>query len=1160
MRLRAAYDSHGPQQFDERFTIAAVAAPSRMDKAAASGIRDAVQESRGTTFVLGVDDSSRARNARLSKHLNIVWGENGKKVNTVTHVKRCRTLREAESEYFAITRSEMLYTESLLTALHDATEAAKAAENAQFADNTPQAERNFHIASGVYDLAYKAYANRTAACDWNVYIRPNVVSDELTLWEVHHFTSQLQSEGFRPFYGSIIGGANEAMYDKGLELLTTQPHGILTAIKTDCWYMYFRRRSECTLKENDKAALLPGQFHVRLVVGSKNIAKVAMPAVPKLDSKRVLGYASKPPVLPLAPPASTYMPAVVRTNGNDTALIWGICKRGPTLFLGCAPGAGKTHCSLRYVRDDCKLRGLSVEKNAIWLLPSNEQAETLAEEEGVPTATVCHGLDLLPNWARGVVQKRQSTSTIDWSVIYYCIFDECMMHTPETAAFRNDLVKKHPHIEFHYAGDKGQRGMPNRLVAGLRRGTAKDAYYERMLYPHVKKIIMLTEPHRLVSPVDKARQPFLQAVLQPDERGQLRSGTLNVLTRPQARLDMEAAEEATALTAYRRPHSSDPLPLTEAQANAEARACTKFAPRFDMCPSIEAAFALGGELGANGILIQTPTRAEAEWAVGRLRPLHVALLRQQGKLTQPHLPDHIPRVGEVMRGKTQPEGAPLGVWRNRDGTSVSINPNTRWKVEEEGEGEPDTTNIAAKVMTVDSDSDSDSSSSSSSSDSSDSDSDSSSSSSSSDSDSSDSSSSSSDSDSDSSPLPTRKRGRTACAHKVDISEAAPVRSLAAVRVLCEGIMRTHGLITDDSTKNWTAVFSTRAKARAGLTTFATRTIDITQEYAVRVDEAELRNTILHECAHALVGPGPPTHGAVWRAKALAMGCNGERCHNVTFTPLHPRVFTLSRVVKGVKLVMTGVTEAFLFKYMMFPYAQTVDSKQGATVRLPIVMLGWRSMRCAAWWNTGLGRATSYANLFLAGFSMACPEGGGEEDEAKAAAAARVRRRKRLLEMLESYKNQDWNAGRDYSNAVYLKASTMEDDLDDRESTCYICGCEISMFGKGLSTPKSRKAAGERPLTPEEKKDQTRLRNTILKFYTRMLVLCELQPKADAAEEEVATWHPTGQSPMTLTRRRRQFEQNPLSLAVEQVVDALHAYQIRVRRNLDARQEHAQVIV
>ena len=43
-----------------------------------------------------------------------------------------------------------------------------------------------------------------------------------------------------------------------------------------------------------------------------------------------------------------------------------------------------------------------------------------------------------------------------------------------------------------------------------------------------------------------------------------------------------------------------------------------------------------------------------------------------------------------------------------------------------------------------------------------------------------------------------------------------------------------------------------------------------------------KDTILHEIAHALVGPSHG-HNAIWRRKAREIGCSAMRCHNLTFT-------------------------------------------------------------------------------------------------------------------------------------------------------------------------------------------------------------------------------------------------------------------------------------
>ena len=83
------------------------------------------------------------------------------------------------------------------------------------------------------------------------------------------------------------------------------------------------------------------------------------------------------------------------------------------------------------------------------------------------------------------------------------------------------------------------------------------------------------------------------------------------------------------------------------------------------------------------------------------------------------------------------------------------------------------------------------------------------------------------------------------------------------------LLREHGL--DD----WTIV-ADRAKTRAGVCRFGRRQIGISRPMTVLHSEEEVLDTILHEIAHALVGP-QHGHDAVWRAKALEIGCSGERC-------------------------------------------------------------------------------------------------------------------------------------------------------------------------------------------------------------------------------------------------------------------------------------------
>jgi hypothetical protein len=83
------------------------------------------------------------------------------------------------------------------------------------------------------------------------------------------------------------------------------------------------------------------------------------------------------------------------------------------------------------------------------------------------------------------------------------------------------------------------------------------------------------------------------------------------------------------------------------------------------------------------------------------------------------------------------------------------------------------------------------------------------------------------------------------------------------------------LLSEHGLDDWTIV-ADRAKTRAGVCRFGKRQIGISSPITILHDEAEVLDTILHEIAHALVGP-QHGHDAVWRSKALAIGCTGERC-------------------------------------------------------------------------------------------------------------------------------------------------------------------------------------------------------------------------------------------------------------------------------------------
>ena len=77
---------------------------------------------------------------------------------------------------------------------------------------------------------------------------------------------------------------------------------------------------------------------------------------------------------------------------------------------------------------------------------------------------------------------------------------------------------------------------------------------------------------------------------------------------------------------------------------------------------------------------------------------------------------------------------------------------------------------------------------------------------------------------------------------------------------------------------WTFGFDL-ATSRAGVCRYVEQRIDLSVSYCLAATRAEVQDTVLHEIAHAIVGPRH-NHDAVWKRKAREIGCAGERCHRV----------------------------------------------------------------------------------------------------------------------------------------------------------------------------------------------------------------------------------------------------------------------------------------
>ena len=86
------------------------------------------------------------------------------------------------------------------------------------------------------------------------------------------------------------------------------------------------------------------------------------------------------------------------------------------------------------------------------------------------------------------------------------------------------------------------------------------------------------------------------------------------------------------------------------------------------------------------------------------------------------------------------------------------------------------------------------------------------------------------------------------------------------------------LLDEHGLHDWKVVFD-RAKRRAGVCRPGREEIGLSGPLTAIHPVAEVRDTILHEVAHALVGP-EHGHDEVWRATALRIGCSGQRSSSV----------------------------------------------------------------------------------------------------------------------------------------------------------------------------------------------------------------------------------------------------------------------------------------
>lgn len=106
-----------------------------------------------------------------------------------------------------------------------------------------------------------------------------------------------------------------------------------------------------------------------------------------------------------------------------------------------------------------------------------------------------------------------------------------------------------------------------------------------------------------------------------------------------------------------------------------------------------------------------------------------------------------------------------------------------------------------------------------------------------------------------------------------ISPQSTLMDLQEAKQLACELMDKHGLLDE----GWCFEYS-NAKRQFGVCQYRNKTIKLSHHLVGLNDIERVKDTILHEIAHALVG-SEHGHDHVWKAKAIEIGCNGERCYS-----------------------------------------------------------------------------------------------------------------------------------------------------------------------------------------------------------------------------------------------------------------------------------------
>ncbi len=97
--------------------------------------------------------------------------------------------------------------------------------------------------------------------------------------------------------------------------------------------------------------------------------------------------------------------------------------------------------------------------------------------------------------------------------------------------------------------------------------------------------------------------------------------------------------------------------------------------------------------------------------------------------------------------------------------------------------------------------------------------------------------------------------------------------LTRVKELANWYLMKYGI----ASKGWIVIFN-NSKRKFGWCSYTTKIISLSKPLCLLNEEKYVKNTILHEIAHALVGPSH-SHNQVWKNKSIELGCDGSRCYS-----------------------------------------------------------------------------------------------------------------------------------------------------------------------------------------------------------------------------------------------------------------------------------------